>query len=171
MLATENQETDETLAYAESIGITPDYVEAVTRAVRSGELSMAQVAGFTPEECDALFLQAMDLVRQGAYTRAGKVFSFLSHLDRSDPRYYRGLGLVFHCMHEFGWAEALLDIALAFNADDRIALALKAEGSLYLYGKKRAHQRLGDIVRLGARNTDEQLYLDRAQQILGKIRL
>jgi len=167
----ENPQTVDTDEYARSLGVTDDYVESIGRAVAEGQLEMAQVAGFTAVELNALYLRGMELVRQASYVDAANVFLFLAQLDRNDMRYLRGMALAFHCLHEFGWSNALCDMALARAPDDRITLVLKGEASLYLDGKRAAHERLSHAISLSARDSDEQLYLDRAKQILAKLRI
>lgn len=158
-------------AYARALGITDEYLDGVTRAVYDGQLQVAQVVGFTPPELDAVYLQGMELVRQQRYGDAGNVFLFLAQLDRKDPRYLRGLALVFHCLHEFGWADTLCDMVLRRAPNDIVAQVLQAEAALYLSGKKAAHRLLTEVVARQAQNNDEQLYLDRAKQILAKLRI
>jgi hypothetical protein len=164
-------QNEDSAEYARSLGITDAYVDGIARAVADGQLERAQVAGFTAAELDALYWQGMDLVRRRAYGDAGNVFLFLAFMDRTDMRYLRGLALVFHCLHEFGWSNGVCDMALALVPDDRITLVLKAEATLYFEGKRAAHKRLSHVLTLSARDSDEQLYLDRAKQILAKIRL
>ena len=168
---TQLPESPDSVEYARSLGVTDAYVDSIARAVADGQLERAQAAGFTAAELDALYLQGMDLVRRQSFGDAGNVFLFLAFIDRNDMRYLRGLALVFHCLHEFGWSNVLCDMALELAPDDRVTLVLKGEASLYLEGKRAAHRRLSHAVSLSARDSDEQLYLDRAKQILAKIRL
>ena len=166
-----SQESPETQEYVRGLGLTPDYIDDVIRAVRTGALELSQVAGFTALELDALYLQGMDLLRRGAYPQGGQVFLYLAQLNRGDPRYYRGIGLAFHSLREFGWADGCYNIALKLNADDRIAMALKAECALLLRGKRAAHEALTHVLALGPRNLDDQPFIERASQVLAKIRL
>lgn len=166
-----SEESRETQDYVQALGLTSDYIEGVSSAVMRGDLELKQVAGFTAPELDALYGEAMNLIRRGAYSRGGKVFLFLAQLDRRDPRYYRGLGLAFHSLREFGWANGCYNIAIELGHDDRIAMALRAECTLYLRGKRAAHAALSEVLALGPRSVDDQPYLDRASQVLAKIRL
>ena len=167
----EKQESPETQDYLRAVGLTPDYINGVTQAVRNGDLELAQVAGFTVAELDALYLQGMDLLRRGAFTQGGQVFLYLAQLDRGDPRYYRGMGLAFHSLREYGWADGCYKIALRLHADDRIAMALRAECTLFLHGKRAAHEALTQVLALGPRHSDDQPYIERAGHVLAKIRL
>lgn len=164
-------QTSETAAYAASLGVTPAYVQGLSRAWVDGRVEMAQVAGFTAPELDALYLQGMELVRRQSYGDAANVFLLLAQLDRKDIRFLRGLALAFHCLHEFGWSHSICDMALALDRADTITLVLQGEATLYLSGKRAAHDCLTKVLTHAAKNSDEQLYLDRARQILAKLRV
>lgn len=157
--------------YARTLGVTEDYLSSITRAVYDGHLQVAQVVGFTPAEMNAVYLQGMELVRQQRYGDAGNVFLFLAQLDRPEPKYLRGLALVFHCLHEFGWSNVLCDMVLRRAPADIVASVLQAEATLYLEGKRAAHKRLTEVVSRTPQDSDEQLYIDRAKSILAKLRV
>lgn len=162
---------DDMAGYAETLGVTPSYVDGISRAWVDGRLEMAQIAGFPPHELDAVYLQAMDLVRRQRYGDAANVFLLLAQIDRKDIRFLRGLALAFHCLHEFGWSHGVCEMALALDSQDTISLVLQGEAILYLEGKRAAHKHLTQTLTHAAKNSDEQLYLERARQILAKLRV
>lgn len=157
--------------YAQSLGVTASYVDGMGRAWLEHRIEVAQMAGFTRPELDALFYQGMELVRSTHYEDAANVFLLLCQLDRTEARHFRGLALAFHCLREFGWSRATCEMALRRDPTDIISHVLYGEATLYLRGKRDAHKYLSHISKWPPKNGDEQLYIERAKQILAKIRI
>lgn len=165
----ETSQRSENDIYAESLGITPDYLAQAEAAWAAGDIELARLAALHDEDLQALYLHAYAMLRAGKAQLAARLFLSLTQFDRRQARFYVGLGQAFQHMHEFGWARGAYEVALEKNPEHRIAALLYAECSLFLEGKRRAIALFRAAIAAGAKDADDVPFVERAKGILVKL--
>jgi Flp pilus assembly protein TadD len=133
------------------------------------QTDLGEVAGFEQEELDALYAKGMELLRLGMHRQSGKVFFSLVLLRPMEGRFYRGLALAYHYERNFSWARVVYGQALAYDPTDIISMALRAECTLLIRGKREAMQELTHVLSLPPRNRHDAPYLERARALADKL--
>jgi predicted Zn-dependent protease len=152
-------------------GLAAEDARMAYQAYRDKRIGLASLAGFEDEEMNAMYGRALESLRLGLMRKAIDEFITLIALEPKEARYLRGLGLCYQHQRLWGWADTAYAYALEHDPDDGAALALAAECALYLSGKQQAHAQLTQVVQRGVRRPYEAPYIQRAKDILAKIRL
>lgn len=160
----------ENQAYAESLGITPDYLAQAEAAWMDGRVELARLAALHDEDLHALYLHAYATLRAGKAQAAARLFLALTQFDRRQARFYVGLGQAFQHMREFGWARGAYNVALEKDPEHRIAMLLFAECTLFIDGKRTAAELFTRAIAAGARDADDAAFIERAKGILLQLR-
>lgn len=149
----------------DEVGMDAAQIAELEANLRSHVLTHAEALGLSAGELAAMEHRAHELLRQGKAERALAIFVGLTRLNRFEARYFRGAGLSFHHLRNWGMAYGAYDLALATNPDDRISEALRAECLLYVQGKVVANAAFDALLGKVATSDDQAVYLKRAADI------
>ncbi len=140
--------------------------DEVHQAVVKGDLTLAQVGGFTPEELDSAYAATCKLITTGKLKAALQVAGYLILIDPWQGRNYYLTGVCFHRLGQCERAVHYYQVALKFDEDAVTTIAL-GEAKLVLGERKEARLLLQRGVRL-AQPGDEasKPHFDRAIQLL-----
>jgi len=91
--------------------------DEVSKAVAAGNITLAQVGGFTEDELDSAFAAASTLVDTGKLGEALQIAGYLILLEPWKARYYVLGGICFHRRGRYDMALQYFDVAIAIDAD------------------------------------------------------
>jgi tetratricopeptide (TPR) repeat protein len=108
------------------ISLHPRFARDVARWAR-GEITWAQVEGFTEEQAREFAQTACQLARKGQLKKAAKIFEGLVALNPLDHASRAALGGVYQRMGRFNDAMGAYDAAIATDGRDVVARANRGE--------------------------------------------
>ncbi len=106
--------------------VSPKFFDNVARWAR-GEITWAQVEGFTSRQAREFAEAACDLARRGQLRKAAAIFEGLVAMNPFDHASRAALGTVYRRMGRIEDALQAFDHAIAVCADDVVALAHRGE--------------------------------------------
>jgi tetratricopeptide (TPR) repeat protein len=138
---------------------------AVHQAVMKGDLTLAEVGGFTADELDSAFAGVVKLLNIGKVREALQISGYLILLSPWEARFY---GLTAHCLHRHGKPQQAVhyyNIALALG-EDGVMLASRGELHLQLGNRAQAQHDLGRALELlSPHHLATKPHLARAQKL------
>jgi Flp pilus assembly protein TadD len=149
--------------------VSVEEVEQAKEALRHNQVTLAQLAGISVEEREAVYARGVELLSIGLCKEAAKIFFQLCLLDRTNARYIRTLGLAYHYQRLHRWARVIYGQALVFDKNDVIAAALRAECTLVIIGKREAVKELHACLQMPIRNRHDIPYVERAKALYAKL--
>lgn len=108
--------------------LLPDLTDALAR----GRLAIAELAGMTSEELDAVHGMALARLDVGQDAQAAELLGGLVALFPFSPRYWRAYGLALHRLRSFAGARRAYDAALALEPGNETTLGLRGEVLAFL---------------------------------------
>jgi Flp pilus assembly protein TadD len=108
------------------IEFSPEF-KARVRQWSRGEISWAEVEGFTGKEAQEARQTACDLARRGQLKKASAIFEGLVAINPRDHSSRAALGTVYQKMGRIDEAVVAYDLAIATEGSDVVALANRGE--------------------------------------------
>ena len=108
------------------IEFSPEFKERVRQWSR-GEISWAEVEGFTGKQAQEAQQTACDLARRGQLKKAAAIFEGLLAINPADHSSRAALGTVYQKMGRLEEAASAYNLAIAGDAGDVVALANRGE--------------------------------------------
>ncbi|MCK5689602.1 hypothetical protein KAI87_10055 [Myxococcota bacterium] len=109
-------------------------IKDLSKAVREGKLTYAEVGGFTDNELDGAYAVACKYAEMGQYLEATNITGYLIFIDSYKPRYHQLAGICLQNLKEYGMASVYYRFALSLEEDDPMTLIYYGE-NLILEGK------------------------------------
>jgi len=140
--------------------LLPDLTDALAR----GRLAIAELAGMTSAELDAVHGMALARLEVGQDAQAAELLGGLVALFPFGPRYWRAYGLALHRLRSLSGARRAYDAALALEPGHETTLGLRGE-VLALLGDHAAARR---DLEAAARSTERDVSR-RAAELLRRL--
>ena len=137
----------------------------IKAAMLKGDLTLAQVGGFSPEEIDAAYAGACKLVATGKLREALQIAGYFILISPWEARHFYLAGVCLHRLNKPDQALQYYNVALAF-ADDGATLLGKGEVLLMLGRRDEARKALQHGLRLLPSDEAHKPHFDRAVKLL-----
>ena len=93
-------------------------VASVKEALREGQLTYADVGGFTDIELDGAYASAVNLLAAGKSVDAIQTCGYLMMIDPYKGRYYQLVGIALQRMKQYQFAEYYYRVGISLDKED-----------------------------------------------------
>lgn len=141
----------------------------VKAAMLKGDLTLAQVGGFSTDEIDAAYAGVCKLIATGKLREALQIAGYFILISPWEARHYYLAGVCLHRLNKPQEALQYYDVALAFDqggAEDGVALLGKGEVLLMLGRRDEARKALQHGVRVLPTDDAHKPHFDRGVKLL-----
>ncbi|KEQ16709.1 hypothetical protein [Endozoicomonas numazuensis] len=115
--------------------------------LRSGG-TIRELRGLSSDQMEAIYHLGFSHFSIGHYIEALKVFRYLALLDHHSPRYYLGIGLALHHLHQDAAAIPALNYAEKLDSKDPRPSICMTECFIRLKNRKLAVKALGNAAKI-----------------------
>ena len=154
---------------ADQVETNPEFAEqfaTIVKALEDGNLSLADVGGFAPDEIDAAHACACHHLTLGEPAKALAVVSSLLLLDPKRAEFYLTAAIAMHHLKRFDEADAFYGQADALRPDDAVTLMYRGEACVLAKQREVGIPLMKRGIALAADAVSLKPYVQRASRIL-----
>ena len=140
-------------------------VNEVKKAWQRGQITLADIGGFSMDELDSAYNAAVKLVTSGQSAAALQVVGTLLLLNPRSARFYQLAGVALHALKRYELAEGYYRMASALAPLDPIAVMYRGETNLFLGNRKLGFDLLRRGIAMASGRPELETYLQRARAV------
>ena len=140
-------------------------VNEVKKAWRRGQITLADIGGFSSDELDAAYNAAVQLVTSGQAGAALQVVGTLLLLNPRAARLYQLAGVALHALKRYELADGYYRMASAFAPLDPIAVMYRGEIQLFLGNRKLGFELVRRGIAMASAREEFEIYIQRARAV------